>query len=186
MESPGEAFFSSKKCEMCGRTLHHKKYLHAHTSHYLATKQILNKSNVFLFLLGQVLNHFMEQAQRLKQIAREKQADSIEMGIPIISDNTRLTFTHLTESEWSWEVEKFCGRPLSKSLVRHLCQDAEIVPSELVPTANIKVFKNYSRRFPEVLAIKITSEADFDILIKHEDSKKKLDRLCPVTFQQME
>jgi hypothetical protein len=174
---------------MYGRTSHREKRLHArtHFTHAHATKQILNKSNVYsLFLLGQVLNHFMEQAQRLKQIAREKQADSIEMGIPIISDNTRLTFTHLTESEWSWEVEKFCGRPLSKSLVRHLCQDAEIVPSELVPTANIKVFKNYSRRFPEVLAIKITSEADFDILIKHEDSKKKLDRLCPVTFQQME
>ena len=55
----------------------------------------------------------MEQAQRLKQIAREKQADSIEMGIPIISDNTRLTFTHLTEREWSWEVEKVNGVHIS-------------------------------------------------------------------------
>ena len=55
-----------------------------------------------------------------------------------------------------------------------------------MPTANIKVFKNYSRRFPEVLAIKITSEKDFGILTKHEDSRKKLDRLCPVTFQQIE
>ena len=126
----------------------------------------------------------MEQARRLKQVSREKQANAIRMGIPGISENTRLTFTHITENEWSWEIEKFCGRPLSKSLVRHLCQDAEIVPSELVPNANIKVFKNYSRRFPDVLAIKITSEKDFDILIKHEDSKKKLDKLCPITFQQ--
>ena len=176
--------YKDVKCAVAHRTM--KKPARTHFAQAHATEQVLNKSNVFLFILGQVLNHFMEQAQRLKQIAREKQADSIEMGIPIISDNTRLTFTHLTESEWSWEVEKFCGRPLSKSLVRHFFQDAKIVPSELVPTANIKVFKNYSRRFPEVLAIKITSEADFDILIKHEDSKKKLDRLCPVTFQQME
>ena len=137
-------------------------------------------------ILGLVLNHFMEQAQRLKQVSREKQANAIRMGVPMVSDNTRLIFNPLTENEWSFEIEKFCGRPLSKSLIRHLCQDAEIVPSELVPTANIKVFKNYSRRFPEVLAIKITSEKDFDILIKHEDSKKKLDKLCPITFQQNE
>jgi len=76
---------------------------------------------------------------------------------------SRLTFTNLAESKWSWEIEKFCSRPLSKLLVRHFFQYAKIVPSELVPTANIKVFKNYSGCFPEVLAIKITSESDFDI-----------------------
>ena len=124
----------------------------------------------------------MEQARRLKQIDREKQANSIRMGIPMISDNTRLSFSKITESEWSFEIGKFCGRPVSKHLVRHLCQDTEIVPPELVPNANIKVFKKLSRSFPDVLAIRVTSEQSFEMLTKHEDSKNKLNKLCPITF----
>ena len=125
----------------------------------------------------------MEQARRLKQVVREKQANAIRMGIPMISENTRLTFSHITEQEWTFELQKFCGRPISKALVRHLCQDTEIVPPELVPSASLKVFKKLSRNFPEVLAIQIDSEQSFDILMRHDESKHKLNRLCPVTFQ---
>ena len=132
---------------------------------------------------GQVLNHFMEDARRSKQASREKQANKIKMGIPSISDNVKLVFSPISERDWSREVEKYCGRVLSKSLVRHLCHDTEIVPSDLVPNASLKVFKSLSRRFPEVLAIKVNSIKEFDMLKDHEDANRKLVKLCPVTFQ---
>lgn len=128
----------------------------------------------------------MEHARRLKQVAREKQANSVRMGVPMISDNTKLVFSHITEKEWSRVLELYCGRPLSKSLIRHLCHDVEVVPPDLVPKSSLKEFKKLSRRFPEVLAIKVSSDSEFEMLKRHEEASRKLIKLCPVTLAQSE
>ena len=127
----------------------------------------------------------MEQARRLKQVARERQANAIRMGVPMINDNTNLIFSHITEKEWTWEIEKYCGRALSKSLVRHLCQDTEVVPSEVVPTMNFSQFQNYAdkKSFLDILAIRIQSEQAFDMIMDNEHTKSQLKKLCPITFK---
>ena len=129
----------------------------------------------------------MEQARRLKQVARERQANAIRMGVPLISDNTKLTFSHITEKEWTWEIEKYCGRALSKSLVRHLCQDTEVVPADIVPTLNYSQFQKFSpvlkKPFLDILAIRIQSEQDFNMIMDNDESKNQLKKLCPVTFK---
>ncbi len=134
-------------------------------------------------LPGQILSQFMEQAQRLKQLSREKQAGVIKMGIPVIRDNTQVKLSPVSESDWSRGVEKYCGRRLSKSLVKHLCHDTEIVPPDLMPKASLKVLKRLSRRFPDVLAIKFEQRQDFEILLQNEEVNNKLQKLCPVTLQ---
>lgn len=126
----------------------------------------------------------MEHARRLKQIAREKQANSIRMGVPAINDNVRLTLDDLTDEEWTNEIEKYCGRAkLSKTLVKHLCQDTEIVSADLVPTYTFHTFKRLTKKnFKELLAIRIHSVSDFELMINHIPSFKLLKKICPVTF----
>lgn len=125
----------------------------------------------------------MEHARRLKQIAREKQASSIRIGVNAINDNARLTLDELTEKEWSTEIEKYCGRSLSKNLVKHLCQDTEIVSASLVPTYNFHTFKRLLKKnFRELLAFRVQSKADFELMINHTPSVKLLKKICPITF----
>jgi uncharacterized hydantoinase/oxoprolinase family protein len=133
----------------------------------------------------------MEQARRLKQIARERQANSVRMGINAISDNMKLTLSYITDMEWSNEIEKFCGRSLSKSLIRHLCQDTEVVAAKLVPEMDVKMFKklllsssknNKKNLLSEMLAIRISSGLDFQVLESDPDSIPIFKRICPVTF----
>ena len=125
----------------------------------------------------------MEHARRLKQVAREKQANSIRIGVNAINDNARLTLEELTDSEWSKEIEKYCGRTLSKNLVKHLCQDTEIVSSHLVPTYTFHTFKRLLKKnIRELLAIRIHSVSDFELIQNHSPSVKLLKKICPITF----
>ena len=137
-----------------------------------------------IHFLGHILNHFMEHARRLKQIAREKQANSIRMGVQAINDNARLTLEDLSDEEWTAEIEKYCGRAqLTKSLVKHLCQDTEIVSSDLVPTHTFHTFKRLTKKsLKELLAIRIHSVADYELIINHLPSINLLKKICPVTF----
>ena len=122
--------------------------------------------------IGLVLNHFMEQARRLKQVARERQANVVRMGVSGISDNIRLTFSPITTQEWSAEIERYCGRALSKNLVRHLCQDTEVVSFELVPN-----YKRLSKKhLSEVLGLTIDSVESF------QQNPLFFKKYCPITF----
>ena len=127
--------------------------------------------------IGLVLNHFMEQARRLKQVARERQANAVRMGVSGISDNIKLSFTPISTQEWSHEIEKYCGRALSKNLVKHLCQDTEVVAFDLVPKYSVESFKRLSKkRLSEILGLTLDSLESF------QQNPLLFRRFCPLTF----
>lgn len=123
----------------------------------------------------------MEQARRLKQIARERQGNVVQMGVSGVSDNAKLVFTYVTEQEFTREVEIYCGRALTKSLARHLCQDTEVVAAELVP--NYHESSLSKKRLSDLLAIRICSGSEFDEILSA--SPQILKNICPVTFASM-
>ena len=131
------------------------------------------------FFIGLVLNHFMEQARRLKQVAREQQANVVRMGVSGISDNIKLSFLPITAQEWSHEIEKYCGRALSKNLVKHLCQDTEVVAYDLVPRYHsVESFKRLSKKhLSELLGLTVDSQELF------HQNPLLFRRFCPLTFE---
>ena len=131
------------------------------------------------YFIGLVLNHFMEQARRLKQVAREQQANVVRMGVSGISDNIKLSFLPITAQEWSHEIEKYCGRALSKNLVKHLCQDTEVVAYDLVPRYHsVESFKRLSKKhLSELLGLTLDSEQLF------HQNPLLFRRFCPLTFE---
>jgi len=85
----------------------------------------------------------------------------------------------ITAQEWSHEIEKYCGRALSKNLVKHLCQDTEVVAYDLVPRYHsVDSFKRLSKKhLSELLGLTLDPEQLF------HQNPLLFRRFCPLTFE---
>ncbi len=88
--------------------------------------------------------------------------------------------------EWTLEVEKYCGRGLSKTLIRHMCQDTEVVAYDSVPAIDDNLLRtlgldsNLKRvahsKLLQYLALSVTQDAK-------QLPDELLSQICPVTYR---